>query len=118
MGYKEKKIIDEVLLENQETQRMFRANSGLAWTGEKQRMGKDFLVLKNPRPFHGMIEGFPDVVGWTTVIITPGMVGNKVAIFTGVECKTGNSKLSKAQQKFKKLLLKMGGIFRVKKDSM
>ncbi len=111
MGYKERDIINEYLLNLPENMRMFRTNSGMAWAGKSVRKG-DITAIKNARPFHGMPEGWPDITGWETVTITPDMVGQKIAIFSVVEVKTGRLKLSDKQNKFKSLIEKMGGRFR------
>ena len=59
-----------------------------------------------------MPEGWPDLTGWETVVITPDMVGQKIAVFSVVEVKTGSLKLTDKQNRFKELILKMGGRFR------
>lgn len=111
MGFKEKNLINEFLSNLPENMRMFRTNSGMAWAGKSTLKG-EFRIIKNARPFHGMPEGWPDLSGWTEIIITPEMVGKKVAVFTAVEVKTGQLKLSGEQNKFKDLIERMGGIFR------
>lgn len=111
MGFKEKNLINEFLSNLPENMRMFRTNSGMGWTGKSVKKG-DITAIKNARPFHGMPEGWPDLSGWTEIIITPEMVGKKVAVFTAVEVKTGKLKLSGEQNKFKNLIERMGGIFR------
>lgn len=110
MGYKEKNLINEYLSSLPENVRMFRTNSGMAWAGKSTLKG-EFRIIKNARPFHGMPEGFPDLAGWTEIEITPDMIGRKIAVFTAVEVKTGKLKLSDKQNKFKELILKMGGRF-------
>lgn len=115
MGYKEKKIIDDYLSNLPENMRMFRTNSGMGWAGKSTLKG-EFRIIKNARPFHGMPEGWPDTTGWTTIEITPDMVGKKVAVFTMVEFKTGKLKLSTDQFKFKDLIQRMGGIFQTVRD--
>jgi len=60
----------------------------------------------------GLPDGYPDMSGWTSVAITPDMVGHKVAIFTAWELKaTGD--LSEKQKDFRKVLEEMGGIYEV-----
>jgi len=110
MGAKEKNLINEYLLNLPENVRMFRTNSGMGWAGKSVRKD-DAIIIKNARPFHGMPEGWPDLTGWETVVITPDMVGQKIAVFSVVEVKTGSTKLSKKQNQFKELILKMGGRF-------
>ena len=110
MGSKEKNLINDYLSNLPGNMRMFRTNSGMGWAGKSVRKD-DAIIIKNARPFHGMPEGWPDLTGWETVVITPDMVGQKIAVFSVVEVKTGSTKLSKKQNQFKELILKMGGRF-------
>ena len=110
MGFKEKNLINEFLSNLPENMRMFRTNSGMAWAGKAVKKG-DITLIKNARVFWGMPEGWPDLTGWTEIEITPDMIGQKIAVFTAVEAKTGSLKLSEKQNRFKDLILKMGGIF-------
>ena len=73
------------------------------------------MIIKNPFPLHAAPEGWGDLVGWTSVKITPDMVGQTMAIFTMEEVKA-TGKLSKAQERFRDIILRMGGIFRVLSD--
>lgn len=111
MGSRERDIINERLSGLAKNERMFRANSGMGWSGVSARKG-DVLIIKNPRPFHGMPEGFPDLVGWTSITITPDMVGQTLAVFTAEEVKA-TGKLTAAQERFRELITRMGGIWRV-----
>ena len=116
MGDKERSVIRRVLKGlNPDTQRLFRFNAGKAWTGETVDFKSGFLVLRNPRRFHGAPEGFPDLAGWETITVTQEMVGQKIAVFRGVEVKATGT-LSAAQRKFKSVLERMGGIFEVAKS--
>lgn len=124
MGQKENKLIKQNMLElDPYTQRRFRINSGMAWAGSvlrgfsimsyiKKIGTKKCILIVNPRPFHGAPEGFPDVIGWDTIEITPDMVGQRVAVFVGDEYKT-TGRLSKEQKIFGGMLEHMGGIWRV-----
>lgn len=58
----------------------------------------------------GLGKGTSDVIGFTSVEITPDMVGKRVAIFTAIEVKKEKSKGSKLQENFIKFVNKMGGI--------
>lgn len=104
----EQERIKEILAALPPEQRLFRINSGMGWAGKVVKRTPDMLVLQNPRPFHAAPEGWPDLVGWTEVVITPDMVGESIAVFTGVEVKV-TGKLSKLQKAFKRVLQKMGG---------
>lgn len=88
---------------------LFRANCGVGWTGNKKTRMKDgSLVIHDPRPFHGMIEGFPDLVGWQTITITEDMVGQKMARIIMPEVKTPTGKKRDAQERFAKNALSKG----------
>lgn len=53
------------------------------------------------------------MIGFDSIVITPEMVGKRVAVFVGSELKaTKNDKLKKEQINFKNLLVNMGGIHR------
>lgn len=80
--------------------RLFRLNTGRAWLsnlGPKgvQKLTDGSVLIKAARSIsigfsdiHGNpIEGASDLNGWTSVIVTPEMVGKKVAIFTAIETK-------------------------------
>lgn len=74
--------------------RLFRNNTGLAWTGEvtnrwnDRKDGHDWLTIKNPRPLRaGLCVGSSDYIGWDSVVVTPDMVGRKIAVFLALETK-------------------------------
>lgn len=58
----------------------------------------------------GLHPGSPDLVGWRTVEITPDMVGQRVAVFTGIEIKTPAGKIRPDQVNFLDRLRSAGGI--------
>jgi hypothetical protein len=107
MGAKEKNLADQYLAKMPETERMFRANSGMAWTGKVAKREGNFLILQNPRPFKGLPEGFSDYFGWETVEVTQEMVGQKVAIAKTVEVKA-TGKLTRRQSAFRDMCISMG----------
>jgi len=81
-------------------QRLWRANSG-----KVQLITKAWIQL--------FPKGAPDMIGFDSIIITPDMVGKRVAVFVGSELKaTKNDKLKTPQKNFKKLIVSMGGIHR------
>ena len=53
--------------------------------------------------------GGSDLIGWTSVVITPEMVGKKIAVFTAIEVKTGKVQVSDAQKNFIEQVNKAGG---------
>lgn len=95
-----------------ERERLFRINAGMGWAGQILRREKTHIVIGNPRPLRAAPPGWPDLVGWETVEITPEMVGKKIAVFVFEEVKfTGD--LRPNQKPFRDVLEKMGGIHRV-----
>ena len=66
MGSKEKGLINKALLEGTNKGRLFRGNAGKAYQGKIGFSGPGKIMLLNPRVFHGMPAGFPDVFGWET----------------------------------------------------
>jgi hypothetical protein len=123
MGIKEKEIINKRLTNLENNERLFRINAGMGWVGKEiwiskdcvSRLKKGDLVIKNPSALHAAPEGWPDLAGWTEIEITEDMIGKKIAVFTAEEIKA-TGKLSKMQKKYKEIILRMGGIFRVIKN--
>jgi hypothetical protein len=92
---------------------VFRQNVGQAWVGTKVIHLKDGSVkITDARPISmGLTTGSLDLIGWTTVEVTPEMVGQRVAVFTAIEAKrTVGGRTSKEQQHFAGVVSKAGGI--------
>jgi hypothetical protein len=90
--------------------RIFRNNVGTGWTGKVIHQGSR-VIIENPRPLHaGLCQGSSDLIGWTTVEVTPEMVGAKVALFTAVEVKTPTGRVSAEQANFIQRVRQAGGI--------
>ena len=111
MGAQERNLINTRLEGLAPNERLFRANVGVAWAGKAVRKGR-FTVIADARPFHGMPEGFPDLVGWTEIEITPDMVGRTIAVFTAEEVKA-TGRLGKLQRAWRDLIVRMGGVHRI-----
>jgi len=113
MGTPENNLKNQVDRNLTSDQRLWRINVGMAWIGKIIERGVSYIKIANPRPFHGAPTGFPDMIGFDSIIITPEMIGQRVAVFVGSELKaTKGDKLKKEQNNFKKLIVKMGGIHR------
>jgi hypothetical protein len=54
--------------------------------------------------------GASDLIGYKSVVITPDMVGGKIAVFTAVELKTKTGKLTAEQNVFLQTVASNGGI--------
>jgi len=77
---------------------LFRCNSGKAWLasgGKPQRLQDGTVLLPGGRPVAlglALTSGEPvvgqsDLIGWRSIVITPDMVGCRVAVLTAIECK-------------------------------
>ena len=58
----------------------------------------------------GLCKGSSDGIGWVPVVITPEMVGKKLAVFTAIEAKTPTGRTSKEQKHFIAQVVNSGGI--------
>lgn len=56
----------------------------------------------------GLAVGSPDLVGWQTVTVTPEMVGQRIAVFVGIEAKTATGRLTEDQRAFQTALARAG----------
>ena len=58
----------------------------------------------------GLARGSADLIGWRTVIITPEMVGQRLAVFTSIEVKTPTGRVRSEQQAWLACVQQCGGI--------
>lgn len=92
--------------------RLFRLNTGKAWIsalGPKgvHRLKDGSILIEAPRPIamgFGLTNGEPvtgasDLQGWTTITITPEMVGSDVAVYTSFEVKKEKGGTASTNQK-------------------
>ena len=56
-----------------------------------------------------LAPGASDLIGFTPVVITQDMVGQKIAVFSAVECKTETGRASPEQLHFCDFIRKSGG---------
>lgn len=90
--------------------KIFRNNVGVGWQGKSYKRPNGDLVIENPRPLHaGLCVGSSDLIGWRSVVVTPEMVGKRLAVFTAVEVKQPKKKPTEAQSNFINLVLSQGG---------
>lgn len=91
--------------------KIFRNNVGMGWIGKSKRIDGGHVIVTNARPLHaGLCEGSSDLIGWTTVEITPEMVGKKVAVFTAIEVKSEGGNIMPKQRNFIEVVKQHGGI--------
>lgn len=101
---------------------LFRLNTGMAWLsggGAVRRLQDGSVLVPNARPVAlglGKPDGKPlvgasDLIGWTSVVVTPDMVGCTLAVFTSLECKeTAGGRRSEGQRNFVDQVRAAGGI--------
>lgn len=58
----------------------------------------------------GLARGSADLIGWRTVVVTPDMVGQRLAVFTSIEVKTPTGRLTPAQHNWQAAVRSAGGI--------
>lgn len=104
--------------------RLFRLNTGRAWLSNMgpagvQKLSDGAVLIKSARsiaigfaaPSGDPVEGASDLNGWTTVEVTPEMVGKRVAIYTAIETKaTKGGKKREGQINFCDQVNAAGGI--------
>ena len=118
MGAPEKEIFREYLEAlDGSYQRRFRVVSVSAWVGKARRLPNGDVVLRGARRVRTCEAGMFDFIGWDSVVITPEMVGQTVAIFAGDEVKSEHDRLSKFQRMLGECLKRMGGHWKVVKAS-
>jgi hypothetical protein len=61
----------------------------------------------------GLFKGSSDNIGFDSIIVTPDMVGKRIAIFKAVESKTPEGKLKPDQENFLNKIKIYGGIAEV-----
>jgi len=92
---------------------LFRNNTGTGYQG-KRAVYNNRQVITDVRPISfGLCVGSSDLIGWTEIIVTPDMVGQKIAIFTAVEVKNEKGRATKEQIKFLQAVRNAGGIARL-----
>lgn len=98
---------------------LFRQNVGQGWTGDAHRctqrgtvtVNPGDVVIRNARALHaGLCVGSADIIGWRRVDITADMVGQRVAVFVGLEVKAAKGRATEAQVRFLTNLREAGGI--------
>jgi hypothetical protein len=102
--------------------RLFRNNVGTGWAGQAMRItaanrftiGQTLqpgdVVVRQGRPLHaGLCVGSGDLIGYSSVTITPDMVGQQVAVFASVEVKAPRGRVSPEQAAFAEHIQRAGG---------
>ena len=103
--------------------RLWRNNVGTGWAGQAMRItaanrftiGQTLqpgdVVVRQGRPLHaGLCVGSGDLIGYSTVEVTPEMVGRRVAVFASVEVKAPKGRVSPEQAAFAQHIQQAGGL--------
>lgn len=125
MGWQETNVLNRWLRRNIRWGKWVRTQAGLFYAG--QLSGEIFTKIENGKPVrYGIIRniktvpmgftGLPDYVGYHSVIITPNMLGRKVAIAAVMEGKFQDGKTSAQQENVMKTVRDDGGIAFVVRD--
>lgn len=99
----------------------FRANVGKGWTSSQKAIVADRnmvyplqpgdVVLRQGRPFDtGLPVGFSDLFGAISKVITPDMVGKRVALFFAGEVKDEGGRVAPKQRAFQDAVKRLGGL--------
>jgi len=99
--------------------RVFRNNVGKGWMGEsigpfkeerKITVYKGDVIIRHARRLRaGLFVGSADILGAVSIIITPEMVGQKIALPLSMEVKTTTGRMSRPQKLWCDMVNRMGG---------
>jgi hypothetical protein len=116
---KEQNVLKKIMIAVSGRTKIFRNNTGTGWVGKSihirntttMTLNAGDVVIRNARPLKaGLVKGGSDLIGWTEQVVTPQMVGQKVAIFTAIEVKKSNKhKASDEQIRFLNAIKRGGG---------
>jgi len=111
MSVKEGNLLKKIMLQHTAIGRLFRCNTGSGHIGKYKTLPDGSVIIRNARRFStGWPKGTPDLIGFTQVKITSKMVGQTIAVFTGIEGKTGKLKPTIEQRNFLNIIKELGGI--------
>lgn len=108
--------------------RLFRRNTGVGWIGQSKKFSKreqiwvtaGDVLIRNARPFHAGETGQYDTYGWKSIVITPDMVGQRVAVHVEIEIKFGADRESVEQKSWGAFCAQQGvrvGVARTVEDA-
>lgn len=109
---------------------VWRNNTAQGWAGKsiELRPGEKYVAKGGERVVFdafpikaGLCKGASDIIGLESVVVTPEMVGKKLAVFGAWEVKTGTGQLTKEQKNFLHFVRAAGGVaevVRTEQDAM
>ena len=94
---------------------LFRNDNGFAVMGGEVRRNDDGtadVIGGRWRPY-GLEKGSADLVGWTPVIVTHDLIGQKLAVFTSIEDKSEHDEIREDQYQWARRVREDGGIAKI-----
>ena len=103
---------DAMVLLSRRGDTVFRNQVGTGVFGRFARIeGSGDVVVHNARVAQcGLAVGSADIVGWRPVVVTPDMVGRRVAVFLSIETKAPRGRATEAQKNWAATVREAGGI--------
>jgi hypothetical protein len=91
--------------------RLFNNPVGEAWMGKTVSQAPGRIILNYPRRVRfGLAPGSSDLIGFRIVIVSPDMVGSKIAQFVAIEVKTPSGRVTADQKNFLRVIEHSGGV--------
>ncbi len=91
--------------------KIWRNNVGMGISGKFRRLQNGDFIVEHGRPIKfGLCQGSPDLVGYISTTVSAEMIGMKIAIFVGAECKTESGSIAKEQIEFLEMARKDGAL--------
>jgi hypothetical protein len=88
--------------------RLFRQQSALAWAGKVIARTATTITLSHPHAIKIGTPGIADLGGFTSVTITPEMVGQTLAVAIQIECKGAKTRVTPEQRNFLAMSARLG----------
>ncbi len=97
--------------------RLWRRNVGQGWIGNAKKytarevvtVNPGDVLIRNARPFHNGEAGQYDTYGFISIVITPEMVGTRIAQVVEAEAKQGTGRQSPEQVAWGEFVRASGG---------
>lgn len=107
----ERDLLAEVLRLSVGSTRLFRNSVGSAWLGPWRKLDNGSVLITRPvRVTYGLCVGSSDTIGWTSRVIQTHDVGRTFALWTAIECKSKDGRLTPEQNAFIAAVQRAGGI--------
>ncbi len=119
MAYLETNILRKWLIKYARFATLFRTQVGSFWAGTPVKKWSTFgtdgketkwVTLQSAQYISIGVKGLADYTGWRTITVTQEMVGHRVAVYTAVEGKTEDGRISDDQKRFILAVRRAGGI--------